>query len=231
MLSACGRQSQSNQPQQAQEQQAQPSSSQSEAKSGREQAAANDQAEPTRRALLGTQQTVTVPAGSVLSIRINELLGSDVSHAGETFDGELAQPVAVNGTIAIPAGAATSGTVVVADSAGHIRGRSELELRLTALRYNGQTYDVHSKAWVRLGTPRGKRSVEVIGGGAGVGALIGALTGGGKGAAIGAAAGAGAGTAAQELTKPSEVRVPPETVVPFQLTDSIQVKASAARLR
>jgi hypothetical protein len=228
LLLACGRRPQ---PNQSESQQPQQTPSTNAASTQPQQPATSTADETTRRELVGSNQTVTVPAGTVISIRVNELLGSDVSHTGETFDGTVASPVAVNRSVAIPTGAAASGTVVAADSAGHFRGRSELELRLTGLRYNGQTYDVHSKAWVRLGTARGRRSVEVIGGGAGLGAVIGAIVGGGKGAAIGAATGAGAGTATQELTKPGQVRVPPETVLPFQLTEPIDVKASTARLR
>jgi len=60
------------------------------------------------------------------------------------------------------------------------------------------------------GGSRGKRSAEVIGGGAVLGAIIGGLAGGGKGAAIGAGVGAGSGTAVQALTHGQQVKSHPK---------------------
>ena len=73
------------------------------------------------------------------------------------------------------------------------------------------------------GASRGKRSAEVIGGGAALGALIGAIAGGGKGAAIGAAAGAGGGTAVQAMTHGQQVKIPSETRLDFTLHAPVAV--------
>lgn len=167
--------------------------------------------------------TVEVPAGTVLPVRINQTLASDVSRSGETFQGEIAQPVAVNGSIAIPSGAAVTGKIVTVDNAGHFKGRSAVVVQVTGISYNGQSYSVASNDYTRVSAARGKRSAEMIGGGAGVGALIGALAGHGKGALIGAAAGAGAGTAAQALTHPPVAKIPAETVVNFRLASPLRV--------
>jgi len=167
--------------------------------------------------------TVEVPAGTVLPVRINQTLASDMSRSGETFQGQIAKPVAVNGSIAIPSGAAVTGKIVQVDNAGHFKGRSAVVIQVTGISYNGQSYPVASNDYTSVSAARGKRSAEMIGGGAGVGALIGAIAGHGKGALIGAAAGAGAGTAAQALTHPPVAKIPAETVVNFRLASPLRV--------
>ncbi|MGH9542974.1 MAG: hypothetical protein ACRD2H_13965 [Terriglobales bacterium] len=170
---------------------------------------------------------VTIAAGTHFDVRLNQALSSDKSAAGDSFAGVLATPVVVNGQVVVPQGATAGGTVSVAASSGHIKGRSELALHLTRLSYNGQTYSVNAR-WSEVGPSRGSRSAKTIGGGAGLGALIGALAGHGKGAAIGAAAGAGAGVAAEEFTKPKQITLPAETVVKFALSAPVDVTAATA---
>ncbi|HVA64424.1 MAG TPA: BON domain-containing protein [Terriglobales bacterium] len=171
---------------------------------------------------------VEIEPGTALHIRLGRALSSATASAGEGFTATMASPVLVNGQIAIPQGAAVSGTIAAADSAGHFKGQSRLVLKLTSLQYNGQSYDLATQSLTRLASSRTTRSAETIGGGAAVGALIGALVGHGKGAAIGAAAGAGTGTAAQALTKPAEVNLPAEAPLSFTLTAPLQVVPAAS---
>ncbi|HEY7838084.1 MAG TPA: BON domain-containing protein [Terriglobales bacterium] len=171
---------------------------------------------------------VEVESGTALDVRLTQALNSATASAGGDFHGTLSNPVLVNGQVAIPRGADVTGTIVAADSAGHFKGQSRLELKLAAVSYNGQSYDLTSGALTRVAGSRSTRSAETIGGGAAVGALIGALAGHGKGAAIGALAGGGAGTAAQALTKPAEVELPAETVLKFTLSAPVQVVPAAS---
>lgn len=172
-------------------------------------------------------QPVTIPSGTALSVRLSQALSSDRSAAGDSFAGVISSPVAIGDQVVIPRGASVSGTVSLAASSGHIKGRSELALKITQISYNGQSYDVNGR-WSEVGPSRGSRSAKAIGGGAGLGALVGALAGGGKGAAIGALAGAGAGVAGEELTKPKQISLPAETVVHFVLSAPVQVTPATA---
>ncbi len=185
-------------------------------------------AQPAAPAPLRAATPVQVETGTVLRARLAQALSSASASAGQPFSATLAAPVLVNGQIAIPQGAKITGTVAAADSAGHFKGQSRLVLTLAQLSYNGQTYSLHTQDDTRLAASRGKRSAETIGGGAALGTLIGALAGHGKGAAIGAAVGAGAGTAAQAMTKPEEVDLPVESVLPFTLSAPLQVVPAAA---
>ncbi len=175
--------------------------------------------------------TVRIPAGTQLDVRLNEQLASNLDRSGQPFSGTLARSVLVNGHRVIPTGAQVNGVVVYAHSAGHFRGRSGLELRVTRLSYNGQSYSIRSSSWSRYTYARGKRTAIAVGGGAGLGALVGAIAGGGKGAAIGGAIGAGTGTAVQGITHAPEVVLPAETVLAFRLASGVQVTPAAAILR
>jgi len=167
-----------------------------------------------------TSKTYTVPAGTIVSVRLGEALGSKISQSGQDFDATLAEPIVVETKEVIPAGADAHGTVVDAKSLGRFKGAARLQIALTSI----GDHKVQTASVNRSAKGKGKRTAVMIGGGAGAGALIGALAGGGKGAAIGAAAGAGAGTAGTYFTGNKDVVLPAETVVSFKLLEPIQVK-------
>ncbi len=171
---------------------------------------------------------LTIPAGTVLTVRMIDTIDSSKAQAGQQFAASISSPVVVNGQVAIPQGSDAKVRVVQQQSAGHIKGRSELQVELVSLNANGTDYDVKSGYYTKQGASRGTRSAETIGGGAGLGALIGGLIGHGKGAAIGAIAGAGAGTAAQEATKAPPVVIASETKVDFTLKSPLTITLPAA---
>src|SRR5438105_4810430 len=144
----------------------------------------------------GTTATapMVIPAGTVLTVRLGETLGSKTSSAGQGFSATLAEPLMIDGKEVAPRGASASGTVVDAQPLGKFKGGAKLDLRLTSISLNNQQVAVNTSIFDRQIKGKGKRSAVMIGGGAGLGALIGGLAGGGKGAAIGAGAGAAAGT-------------------------------------
>jgi len=165
-----------------------------------------------------------VPAGTVLTVRLGQAVGSKISTAGQTFTATLATPVSVDGKTAIPAGATASGTVVDAKPLGRFKGGASLELRLTSITVNGSDQSISTSAVTRTEKGKGKRTAVLAGGGAGLGALIGGLAGGGKGAAIGALAGAGAGTGGAAFTGNKDVVLPAESALSFKLEQPLQVK-------
>lgn len=187
--------------------------------------AAGDNAEGSKTVgQKAASESLSIPAGTVIPIRLGETLSSNHSQAGEGFSGTVARPVVVGGQTVIEQGASARGTVVDAKAMGHFKGGALLEIRLNSVSINGKEHNVQTAAVERELKGKGKRSAGFIGGGAGAGALIGALAGGGKGAAIGAAAGAGAGTAGAAFTGNKEVVMPAETLVSFKLTHSIELK-------
>ena len=167
---------------------------------------------------------LVVPAGTVLTVRLGQAVGSKISSAGETFTATVASPIAVDGTTAIPAGATASGTVVDAKPLGRFKGGASLQLRLTSITVNGGDQAISTSSVVRTEKGKGKRTAIMAGGGAGLGALIGGLAGGGKGAAIGALAGGGAGTGGAAFTGNKDIVLPAESALSFKLEQPLEVK-------
>jgi len=168
---------------------------------------------------------LVVPAGTTLTVRLGESVGSKISSPGQSFSATLASPVTVDGNTVIPAGASARGTVVDAKPLGRFKGGALLELRLNSITVNGTEQRIKTSAVSRTLKGKGKRTAVMAGGGTALGAIIGGLAGGGKGAAIGAAAGAGAGTGGAAFTGNKEIILPAESALSFRLTSPLEVNA------
>lgn len=167
---------------------------------------------------------LVVPAGTVLTVRLGQAVGSKISSSGQTFTATLASALAVDGKTAIPAGAAASGTVVDAKPLGRFKGGAVLQLRLTSIAVNGSDQSISTSSVTRTEAGKGKRTAVLAGGGAALGALIGGLAGGGKGAGIGALAGGGAGTGGAAFTGNKDIVLPAESALSFKLEQPLEVK-------
>jgi hypothetical protein len=169
------------------------------------------------------QEHLSIPAGTVLTIRMVDNIDSSRNRPGEEFAATLDSPIVVGDRVVGSRGADARVRLVDAKTAGRVTGQSELQLELTAVTINGVSYATHSGYYEQHGGSRGTRTAETVGGGAILGALIGGILGHGKGAAIGSVAGAGAGTAVQVSTKGQAVKVPTETKLDFTLMDPVTV--------
>lgn len=169
-------------------------------------------------------KALVIPEGTVLTVRLDNSVGSKSSQAGEPFTATLSTPVEVEGKTAIPAGSTAKGTVTVAHPAGKFKGGAQLGLALQSINIDGKDYRIEAAPVSRASQGKGKRSAVMIGGGAGAGALIGGLAGGGKGAAIGALVGGGAGTAGAALTGTKDIVLPAESALSFRLSKPLDMK-------
>ena len=169
------------------------------------------------------QERLTIPDGTVLTVRMVDSIDSSRNKPGEEFAATLDSPIVVGDRLLASRGADARVRLVTANSAGHIEGQSQLQLELINVTINGVPYETHCGYYEQHGGSRGTRSAETIGGGAVVGALLGGIFGHGKGAAIGSIAGAGAGTAVQVSTKGQQVKIPSETKLDFTLKDPVTV--------
>lgn len=168
---------------------------------------------------------VTIPAGTSLAIRIDQRISVKTSHAGDTFTGEVVDPVTgTDGGLLVPKGTPVAGIVAVSHRRGRFRGRSLLELRLTSMTLNGSQYQLATHRLMETKKGKGKRSAAMIGGGAGLGMLVGGIASGGVGLVVGGLAGGGAGTAAAGLTGNRDLDIPAETVMRFTLADDLVVQ-------
>ena len=167
--------------------------------------------------------TVTIPEGAVVTVRTIDAIDSNTSSTGQLFQASLDAPVMVGDQAVLPKGLNARLKLVQASSAGKFSGSSELTVSLDSVTYQGKTYTLASSDVQQKGASRGKRSAEVIGGGAVLGAIIGGLAGGGKGAAIGAGVGGAGGTAVQASTHGQHVKIPSETRLDFTLHAPVDV--------
>jgi len=167
---------------------------------------------------------LVVPAGTVLTVRTEQALSSKTSQSGQTFLATLAQPISVEGRPALPAGSTVTGTVVNAKAKGKIKGEGQLDLALTSISVEHQTYEIQTQVLSSTEKGKGKRTAATTGGGAAGGALIGGLAGGGKGAGIGALVGAGAGLVGGAVTGNKQIEIPAEAALSFTLTQPVTIK-------
>lgn len=166
---------------------------------------------------------IEIPAGTTMAIRMIDGIDSSVNQPGEIFHASLDGPVVVDDQVVVPKDADVYVRLASVTSAGHFKGKSELELQLVKLEFQGQSYPLTSGTYTLAGSSRGKDTAKKVGAGAILGTLIGAIAGGGKGAAVGAAVGAGAGGAYQGATRGKKVNVPSETKLDFQLEQPVTV--------
>ncbi len=173
-------------------------------------------------------RAVTVPAGTVIPVRVTQSLDSDTAHVGDTFSGAVAADVVQDGLTVLPRGTGVSGQVTGAKDAGHFSGSSMLAIQLTGISKRGQQIAVQTDTFSKEGAGRGKNTAVKTGVGAAAGAVLGGIFGGGKGAAIGAAAGGGTGAGINAVTRGQQVQIPSETVVRFTLASPITVRTSTS---
>lgn len=167
---------------------------------------------------------MVVTAGTGLTIRLGNAVGSKISQTGDAFNGTIAQDITVGDKVAIPAGSAVSGSVTDAKPLGRFAGGASLALTLHSVTVNGKSYNITTSAFAEAAKGKGKRTGIMAGGGAAVGAIIGGIAGGGKGAAIGALAGGGAGTAGAAFTGNKDIVLPAEKLLTFKLANDLTIK-------
>jgi len=167
---------------------------------------------------------VTVPAGTLLQIRLSEPLDTAKLQDGAVFQATAASDVYEGNVLAIPRGAVLQGVVVKVKKAGALGGNAELQLDITGLTLGGQTYPVSTDLWSSRGPNKAGYTAGNTAGGAVLGAIIGGIIGRGPGAAVGALAGGGAGLAASGATNGPRIYLPAEARLNFHLSNPITVQ-------
>jgi hypothetical protein len=167
---------------------------------------------------------IVVPAGTVLTVRLGQQLGSKVSQTGAMFSASMANPITIGGKVAIPDGSDASGSVTEAKKAGRMKGGAVLRLTLNSVTVKGHKYNIEADAISQESTGKGKRTAAMTVGGAGAGAAIGGLAGGGKGAGIGALVGVTAGAIGAGTTGNRDIALPAESALSFKLRKPLTLK-------
>jgi hypothetical protein len=167
---------------------------------------------------------LTIRAGTYVTVRLNEILSSDRSMAGDAFTATLTKPIVVDGVVVASRGQNVTGRVTEAKKAGRVAGTSRLGLQLIELPVvDGQQMPIQSELLTRNGTTSTGRDAGAIAATTGVGAAIGAGVNGGVGAGVGAGAGLVVGLAGVLLTRGNPTMVFPETMLTFRVNQDVTV--------
>jgi len=165
---------------------------------------------------MATAQTGSpVPAGTALMVKLETTLATFSNKAGDPFQARLTQPVLLNGTTLIPAGAMVEGRVTKVSEPRRISGKPTIGILAEALVLpTGERFfldatlvdtnagggtDVNQEGEFK-GSGHDRRDQIETGGGTAGGMLIGGLIGGPPGILIGGVVGAGS-TGAHWLVK------------------------------
>jgi hypothetical protein len=180
--------------------------------------------EPPPAPVAPVPNRVTIPAGTLISVRLGEALSSKRNEVGDTFSATLDQPLVIDGFVIAERGAHAEGRVAEVEEAGRVKGLARLGIELTKVHSSdGQTIAIRTAVFGKTGPESKRQDAEKIGIGAALGSIIGAVAGGGKGAAIGAAAGGAAGTGTVVATRGKPAELPVETRISFRLEDPVTV--------
>jgi outer membrane lipoprotein SlyB len=172
---------------------------------------------------VATLVSITIPAGTLISVRTIDVIDSTKNQIGDRFQASLAVPLMVDGKVVVAKGTDVYGRLAESKGSGTFTGRSQLRLELTAIVMNGKTLPVVTGEYELIGKSQGASTAKRTIGGAALGSIFGAIAGGGEGAAIGAGAGAAVGAGSEITTKGDQVKVPSETLLDFTLQQDVPI--------
>jgi hypothetical protein len=194
---------------------------------------ARQDARPAARPSGPVPSTLTVPAGAVISVRVNQWLSSDRNRPGDSFSAVIEQPLVADGWVVARRGQSVIGRVSVSQKAGRGKDVAQLGVELSDLTLvDGQQLPVNTQLVQNTGRPTSNgRDAATIGATTIIGAAIGAAAGGGTGAAIGAGVGATAGATGVVLgSHGSPAVIAPEALLTFRLEAPLEVSTERSEL-
>ena len=151
-------------------------------------------------------ETITIPAGSRLEVRLMTALSTRASQEGDPFSGRIVEPIFISGEEVIPAGSTLEGRVTYVKDPGHVKGKAEMRLLAESMttpqdvKYTivvsledaqgAEDATVKDKEGTIQGSSKSKKdAAKEAGIATGVGAGVGVLAAGGKGGLYGAGIG------------------------------------------
>jgi hypothetical protein len=166
---------------------------------------------------------LVVPAGTPLSVALNNDITTKTARVGDPVDARVASAVVIDGRTAIPAGTRVRGTVSeVISGSDRIGGIPTLGLRFDGIELQpGRTVGISGNLHEQ-GRSDTARDTAKIAGGALVGAIIGKQIGDNKGRLLGGLLGGAAGVAAAKKTG-TEVTLPAGTTFTVVLDQALNV--------
>lgn len=173
-----------------------------------------------------------LPAGTSMTARLNQSLGTSTSKEGDQFTATVTNAVvAQNGATAVPSGAMLFGHVTGLHTANLPTDQAVIRLAFDSISFNGRSFPLDasiSKVDVRTesGNPSSSTTVRDAAAGAAAGLVLGAIiTGGDLSKMITAGLlGAAAGTAISLGTGTGQAVIPSGTTMTVRTTEEIRVR-------
>ena len=172
-------------------------------------------------------ESLAVPAGTQVIVRMASTLSSKSARVGDRFQAFLDHDLAVSGRLVAAQGSRVFGQVVSVDQGDKVKGQPALGITLTDVEVGGHVVAITTQPLVAKGE-KGTGAKKMLGGAA-LGAGIGAIADGGQGAAIGAGVGLAAGGVATAASSQEAGSIAAQSVqsftvsVPFEVQTATQV--------
>jgi hypothetical protein len=173
-----------------------------------------------------------LPAGTTMTTRLNQSLGTSASKEGDQFTATVTNAVvAQNGTTAVPSGAMLYGHVTGLHAATLPTEQAVIRLAFDSISFNGRTFPFDasiSDVAVRneSGNPSTNTTVRNAAVGAAAGAVLGGIISGGDLSKMITAGllGAAAGTAISLGTGTGQAVIPAGTTMTVRSTEEVRVR-------
>ncbi|HKW48102.1 MAG TPA: hypothetical protein VJN70_11675 [Gemmatimonadaceae bacterium] len=156
------------------------------------------------------QQRVVIPAGTRLTVRLNEELSTANRRKGSVFSTRLEKPVTVDGRVVVPSGTLAYGRILDVERNKRV-GRPKIDGTLTSLMLGGREVPIVTEV-VGVEGKRGGGLVKV-----GAGTLIGAIAGA-------PVAGAAIGAGVAGVMRGSDLVIPAGTIGEVGLTQNVVLR-------
>jgi hypothetical protein len=187
-------------------------------------------------------EPLSVPAGTMLHCRTTQTLTTRLNARGDAFTISVAEPVSINGNVAVPAGATLAGRITFMERPGRIKGVGEMRLTVEHLTLpDGRSFPLSATLMTAYGPGRMKvvgseglikgptshaPDVEEIGAGTAGGALLGLIF---DHPVIGATVGFTATTVDRLRRRGKDLTIPVGTQLNYQLTHALDIGNNAAQ--
>ncbi len=168
------------------------------------------------RQVANSPMGVTVPAATLITVRLIDPIDADLTGVGERFRASIDDPIVVGSQVVVPRYADATVQVMRVEQSGALKGSDEVALKIYDITVNGRSYHVATDYAELQGKGKGRKTIRNTAIGGVGGAVLGGIFGGKKGAAIGAGAGAGTGIAVA-AARGTKLKIPSETRLEFVL--------------
>jgi hypothetical protein len=164
------------------------------------------------RAGSASSRDVAIPDGTEIAVRLEQSISSKTARPEDRIEASVAEPVRVDGAVAIPSGARVRGIVQAVEPARRPSHGGRLEVSFDTLETaEGRMVPIRARV---VSLKEDSVDKSKVGIGAALGGILGAVLDGGKGALIGVLVGGGG---AMVGSKGDEVELPAGTILTLRL--------------